>query len=105
MLKIRLSRTGKKNQPHYRIVVTEKRSKRDGSTVDELGFYIPYKNPAQLKLDVDAYDKWTQKGAQSSDVVKYLRSKAKDNQIVEIVKKAKTKKKKSQEEASTAAGA
>lgn len=101
MLKIRLSRTGKKNQPHYRIVVTEKRSKRDGSNIDELGYYIPYKNPAVLQLDIQAYDEWIKKGAQSTNVVKYLRGKTKTNQIIEIVKKAKTKKNKSKTDATT----
>jgi len=94
MLKIRLSRTGRRNQTHYRIVVTERRSKRDGSNVAELGYYIPYTSPAVLKIDVKQYDEWIGKGAQTSDVVSYLRSKTKTDKEVEIEKKAKKKKSK-----------
>lgn len=90
MLKIRLSRFGKKNQPHYRIIVTERRSKRDGGYVDNLGYYIPYQQPALLKMDTGKYDNWIAQGAQPSQVVNYLRMKAKKNQEVEIPKIAKT---------------
>lgn len=91
MLKIRLSRTGKTNQPHYRIVVAEKRSKRNGSFVANLGHYIPYSNPAILQLDVTEYDQWVHKGAQATPVVSYLRNQTKTNDLVEIAKKPKTK--------------
>lgn len=91
MLKIRLSRTGKRNQPHYRIIVTEEHSKRDGSYIANLGYYIPYKNPAILKLDTKAYDEWIGKGAQSTKVVTYLRGTAKNSEVTEIAKKPKTK--------------
>lgn len=94
MLKIRLFRTGKKNQPHYRIVVTERRSKRDGDYVANLGYYIPYTNPAILKMDVVAYDEWIGKGAQSTQVVNYLRNQTKNDQEIQIAKKPKTKKNK-----------
>ena len=105
MLKIRLSRTGKKNQPHDRIVVTQRRSKRDGSNVAELGYYIPYSNPAVVKLDTKAYDEWIDKGAQSTEVVSYLRTKAKGDQIVEIPKKPKKKIKKDTTEAAVESAA
>ena len=91
MLKIRLSRTGKKNQPHYRIVVTERRSKRDGGIVANLGHYIPYTNPAVVRLEVNEYDQWLGKGAQATPVVSYLRSQTKDNKEVEITKDLKPK--------------
>ena len=95
MLKIRLSRTGKKAQPHYRIIVKEVRSKRDGDYLANLGYYIPYTDPALLKLNTTLFDEWLTKGAQPSEVVAYLRSKAKDGeevQIKKIVKKKKSKK-------------
>lgn len=99
MLKIRLSRFGKKNQPHYRIIVTEKRSKRDGSFVANLGHYINYSDPAIVKLDIEEYDKWLAKGAQPSDTVKYLRGLAKDSNETEIPKKDKGRVSKKKKEA------
>lgn len=91
MLTIRLSRTGKKNQAHYRVVVKELRSKRDGETIANLGYYIPYNNPAILKLDVAEFDKWAGQGAQPTPVVKYLRAQAKSSDLIEIQKKDKKK--------------
>lgn len=108
MLKIRLSRTGKKNQPHYRIVVNERRSKRDGSYVDNLGYYIPYTDPAVLKLNTKAFDEWVSKGAQVTEVVSYLRSQAKDGEEVQIKKSEKSKNnkhKRAKAEAEAEAGA
>ena len=97
MLKIRLSRVGKKNQPSYRIIVTERRSKRDGKYIANLGNYTPYKNPAILKLDIEAYDSWLEKGAQPSDVVKNLRTKTTSDKTILIEKKPKAKAKKKTE--------
>ena len=51
MLKIKLARFGKRNQPHYRIVINEARDKRDGSYVEMIGHYIPAQNPKVLELD------------------------------------------------------
>lgn len=102
MLKIRLSRTGKKNQAHYRIVISEKRSKRDGDYVANLGHYIPYLNPAKLKLDIKSYDEWVGKGAQPTEVVSYLRKLATSDKEIDISKKPKTKKNKHKQEAVTA---
>lgn len=69
MLKIKLARFGKKNQPHYRIVVTEARSKRDGKYVALLGQYAPSQTPKTLNLDLDAYKEWLEKGAQPTETV------------------------------------
>ena len=76
MLKIRLMRTGKKNQPSYRIVVVEAHSKRDGKYVEKLGFYNPLTNPATVKLDKVGYDSWLKKGAQPTKTVRHLAQKA-----------------------------
>lgn len=70
MLKIRLTRMGKKHAPAYRIVVTEKRSKRDGKYIDQLGYYHPSTNPLEFKLDQDKYKKWLANGAQPSTGLK-----------------------------------
>jgi len=77
MLKIRLSRRGKKNQPSYRIVVMPARSKRDGKYLELVGFYNPLTKPATIKIDKKIYQKWLEKGAQPSQRVKKLVAKAK----------------------------
>lgn len=69
MLKIKLARFGKKNQPHYRIVVNEARDKRDGSYVAAIGHYAPTQTPKLLEIDVDAYKTWVSKGAQPTETV------------------------------------
>lgn len=72
MLRIRLTRIGRTHAPAYRVIVTEKRSKRDGSYVDLLGHYNPSMVPAQLKIDKKKVDEWVAKGAQLSESVKQL---------------------------------
>ena len=69
MLKIKLARFGKRNQPHYRIVVTEARSKRDGKYTALVGHYAPTQTPKTLEIDVDAYNEWLAKGAQPTQTV------------------------------------
>ena len=76
MLKIKLARFGKKGQPHYRIVVNEAKSKRDGEYVANLGEYAPTFNPKILKLDLKAYDAWLVKGAQPTETVASLAKRA-----------------------------
>lgn len=70
MLKIRLSRTGKKHEPHYRIVVAEARSKRDGKQVDKIGHWHPKEK--KLVIDKKAFTDWVSKGAQPTEAVKEL---------------------------------
>lgn len=72
MLKIKLARFGKKNQPHYRIVINEARSKRDGQYVALLGHYAPTATPKILKIDLKEYEAWIKKGAQPTDTVASL---------------------------------
>jgi small subunit ribosomal protein S16 len=72
MVKIRLSRTGKKNQPSFRIVVVEEMSKRDGAYIENLGNYIPTTTPKTFVLNKPAYDAWIKKGAQPSETVASL---------------------------------
>lgn len=71
-VRIRLKRMGAKKAPFYRIVVTDSRTPRDGTTLQEIGYYDPTKNPTVLKLDADAAKKWLQNGAQPSDTVRAL---------------------------------
>ncbi len=72
MLKIKLARFGKRNQPHYRIVINEAKDKRDGSYVEMIGYYIPAQNPKVLELDQKKYEDWMTKGAQPTEIVAYL---------------------------------
>ena len=101
MLKIKLQRVGRKGQPNYRIAVTERRSKRDGKYVAALGYYRSYTNPVILKLDTKEYDEWLTKGAQPTDTVKYLRTKATSDEEITIDKTKKNKNFKAKNEASS----
>ena len=69
MLKIRLKRTGKRGQPHYRIVVMESASPRDGRTVEEIGYYNPRTQPSTFDIDKEAAKIWLEKGAQPTDTI------------------------------------
>ncbi len=72
-LKIRLSRFGTKNAPHYRVVVAEGRSRRDGYGVEQIGAYNPRtKGNLPLAIKLDRYDYWVSKGAKPSDTVNSL---------------------------------
>ncbi|ADQ04322.1 ribosomal protein S16 [Caldicellulosiruptor owensensis OL] len=75
-VRIRLKRMGAKNNPFYRIVVADSRTPRDGKTIDEIGYYNPLKNPAEIKVDVERAKKWLSNGAQPTDTVKILLKKA-----------------------------
>ena len=72
MVKIRLKRIGAHKNPFYRIVVADSRYPRNGRFIEELGYYDPMKNPAELKLDQEKVDKWLKNGAQPTDTVRAL---------------------------------
>lgn len=72
MLRIRLSRTGKKGQPHYRVVVSDRRSKRDGRIVERIGHYNPRTEPMEYKISEGRALHWLSVGAQPSDAVRRL---------------------------------
>lgn len=63
---------GAKKRPFYRIVVAEKRSRRDGRFVDTVGYYDPVKQPAQLQIDRERVEYWMRHGAQPTDTVRRL---------------------------------
>jgi small subunit ribosomal protein S16 len=69
MLKIRLKRTGRRGQPHYRIVVMEAKKPRDGKTIEEIGYYNPRNKPTTFDLDKERAEYWLSKGAQPSDTI------------------------------------
>ena len=69
MLMIRLSRTGARKQPQYRVVVIEKERARNGRPVEVVGTYNPRTTPASIELKRERIDYWVSKGAQMSDRV------------------------------------
>ena len=75
-LKIRLTRIGAVHQPHYRIVVAEARSRRDGDPVEVLGTYDPRTKNKQVNVKLDRVDYWVSKGAKPSDTLNALIKKA-----------------------------
>ena len=71
-VRIRLRRMGKKKQPHYRIVVADSRSPRDGRFVENLGYYNPLPTPSLLSVDLSRVDYWLGQGASPSTTVDRL---------------------------------
>lgn len=67
---------GKKKQAHYRIVVADSRSPRDGRFVEKLGYYDPIPHPARISVDLERVDYWLGEGAEPSPTVASLLSKA-----------------------------
>lgn len=93
MLKIRLTRTGKKNQAHYRIVVIPARTKRDGKSIEEIGYY----NPREKKTDlnVERAKHWLSVGAQPTRTVQSILAKHKLMEKPPIYKSKKSQEKES----------
>ncbi len=71
-VRIRLRKMGAKKRPSCRIVVADSRSPRDGRVIEEIGFYNPISDPADLQVDAEKAKKWLATGAQPSDTVKSL---------------------------------
>lgn len=71
-VKIRLKRMGAKKKPFYRLVVADSRSPRDGRFIEEIGYYNPVAEPAEVKIDAEKASKWLKNGAQPTDTVKDL---------------------------------
>lgn len=72
MLKIRLRRMGARNNPFYRVVVSDSRRVPTARAVEEIGYYDPTTNPATVKVDTDRVQHWVGKGAQLSPTVARL---------------------------------
>lgn len=72
MVKIRLRRMGAKKAPFYRVVVADSRYPRDGRFIEEIGYYNPMVEPADVKIDAEKAKKWISNGAQMTDTVKSL---------------------------------
>ena len=72
MVKIRLKRIGAKKAPFYRVVVADGRYARDGRFIEEVGYYNPMANPAEVKIDAEKVNTWLKNGAQPTDTVRAL---------------------------------
>ena len=74
MLAIRLRRMGSTKKPYFRVVVTEARSARDSSFVENLGTYNPRSKPAKVEINKERLQHWLKQGAKPSDSVRTLMS-------------------------------
>ena len=75
-VKIRLTRTGSKKQPYYRIVVADSRSPWDGKFIEQVGIYHPLEqDDKKVKFDKEKLSKWVLNGAKPTDVVRKLLNK------------------------------
>ena len=68
-VKMRLTRLGAKKAPFYRVIIADSRSPRDGKFIEEIGYYNPLTNPAEVKT-------WLKNGAQPTETVKALLKKS-----------------------------
>ena len=71
-VKMRLRRMGAKKAPFYRVIVADSRSPRDGRFIEEIGYYNPLTNPAEIKIDAEKATKWLNNGAQPTETVRSL---------------------------------
>ena len=85
MLAIRLTRTGSKKRPFYRVVVTDSRTARDSAFVEVLGVYNPRTNPETLRLDRERFAHWQGLGAVPSHTVRTLVDRMPEAPAVEAV--------------------
>ena len=69
---MRLKRIGAKKAPAYRIVIADSRSPRDGRFIEQIGFYNPLTNPAEIKIDAEKAKTWLANGAQPTETVRSL---------------------------------
>ena len=76
MVKMRLTRMGAKKAPFYRVVVADSRYPRDGRFIEEIGYYNPLTEPAEVKIDADKAKAWLANGAQPTETVKVLLKKS-----------------------------
>ena len=73
---IRLRRMGRKKKAFYRIVVADERNPRQGLFIDDLGYYDPMLEPAQVEINEEKALTWLKQGAKPTDTVRTLLSKA-----------------------------
>ena len=71
-VRVRLTRVGSKKNPHWRVVVADQRSPRDGRVIETIGRYNAQTEPSEIVLDEDRIRHWIARGAQPSDTVRRL---------------------------------
>ena len=71
-VRIRLTRMGESKEPHYRVVVADQRSPRDGKFIEIIGKYHPLEDPSVIEIDEERALDWLRKGAQPSESVANL---------------------------------
>lgn len=104
MVKLRFTRLGKRNQPTFRLIAIQARTKRDGEALEYLGFYNPRTKPTTFTYEKERVQYWLSVGAQPSETVKKLL--AKDKLVEYTPKKYQGKAgRKTQERAAQAAAA
>lgn len=72
---IRLKRMGRKGKPFYRVVIADTRNPRQGLYVDDIGYYDPMKDPAEIQINVEKALMWLDNGSKPTDTVRSLLSK------------------------------
>ena len=75
-VKIRLTRTGAKKAPTYRVIVADSRSPRDGRFIEEIGHYNPRREPVEIVINEERAKGWLKNGAQPTETVKSLLKKS-----------------------------
>ena len=71
-VKVRMTRSGSKKRPFYRIVAINSDSRRDGRPLEFIGYYNPCTNPGTLSIDAEKLNAWIEKGAEMTDTVRTL---------------------------------
>ncbi|MBO8201881.1 30S ribosomal protein S16 [Streptomyces smyrnaeus] len=71
-VKIKLKRLGKIRSPHYRIIVADSRTRRDGRAIEEIGLYHPVQNPSRIEVDSERVQYWLSVGAQPTEPVEAI---------------------------------
>ena len=90
MVKIRLRRTGAKKQPHYRVVVTDSKSPRDGKFIEVIGNYNPRTDPPTMEIETERALYWLSVGAQPSEAVRQMLDKMGIMAQVPVVRKGES---------------
>ncbi len=99
---MRLKRFGSKGNAHYRIVLADARAARDGATIEEIGYYDPRPDPAEVSIDGDRAVYWLMTGAQPTETVRSLLRKT---GVLAQLAEARRQKKGTSAPAAAAAGA
>ena len=71
-VKVRMTRSGSKKRPFYRIVAINSDARRDGRPLDFIGYYNPCTNPGTMSIDAEKLNAWIEKGAEMTDTVRTL---------------------------------